>query len=133
MQIELFVKLFAQKLCIFPCMIDLSPFRNLDIDWNLSPEQAVTMYLEWGNNNWRGEHPPVRSKSDESIYFVVDAWQAPPMVRLVRRNSEQAEDLVAFPLPPDLAAAWAQEFGKMRCVSEPTPAIKDWLRQCLYS
>ena len=53
----------------------LAAFADQQIDWNLTPEMAVTLYLEWGNNDWRSEHPPVRSKSDVATYFVVDAWQ----------------------------------------------------------
>ena len=70
----------------------LAAFADQQIDWNLTPEMAVTLYLEWGNNDWRSEHPPVRSKSDVATYFVVDAWQDPLKVRLVRRNSESADD-----------------------------------------
>ena len=77
----------------------LAAFADQQIDWNLTPEMAVTLYLEWGNNDWRSEHPPVRSKSDVATYFVVDAWQDPLKVRLVRRNSESADDLVTVPLP----------------------------------
>ena len=55
-------------------MAQLRDFSTLDISWNLTPEHAVTMYLEWGNNDWHSEYPPVRSKSDESYYFVVDTW-----------------------------------------------------------
>ncbi len=113
-------------------MTDLTAYRHLDIDWDLSPEQAVTMYLEWGNNDWRASRPPVRSKTDESIYFVIDAWENPPLVRLIRRNSENAEDLAALPLPDGLLAEWRKEFGSLRGIFEPTPAIKDWLRHCLY-
>ena len=72
-------------------MPDLKDFALCNIDWNLTPEHAVTMYLEWGNNDWHAEYPPVRSKEDVSHYFVVDSWQDPPVVRLVRRNSERAE------------------------------------------
>ncbi len=114
-------------------MTNLSVYRNLDIDWDLSPEDAVTMYLEWGNNNWRGDRPPVRSKSDESVYFVVDAWEDPPLVRLIRRNSENAEELAALPLPENIYRQWRVEFGSLRGVFEPTKAIKDWLRRCLSS
>ena len=89
----------------------LAAFADQQIDWNLTPEMAVTLYLEWGNNDWRSEHPPVRSKSDVATYFVVDAWQDPLKVRLVRRNSESADDLVTVPLP------------------EPLPVIKDWLKK----
>ncbi len=39
----------------------LKAFSSLPIEWNLDPADAVTLYLEWGNNDWRAEHPPVRS------------------------------------------------------------------------
>ena len=35
----------------------LAAFADQQIDWNLTPEMAVTLYLEWGNNDWRSEHP----------------------------------------------------------------------------
>ena len=78
-------------------MTSLKDFSLYNIDWNLSPEHAVTMYLEWGNNDWHSEYPPVRSKEDVSHYFVVDSWQEPPVIRLVRRNSERADDLITGP------------------------------------
>ena len=107
----------------------LAAFSDLPIDWNMSPEMAVTLYLEWGNNNWRSEYPPVRSRSDVSNYFVVDAWNNPLSVRLVRRSSEQAEDLVSVPLPEPLAQAFRDEYGTLKGVFEPLPEIKSWLRK----
>lgn len=107
----------------------LAAFSNHQIDWNLSPETAVTLYLEWGNNDWHAEHPPVRSRTDVATYFVVDAWQEPLQVRLVRRNSEAAEDLVIVPLPDALAKAFRAEYGSLKGVFEPLPVIKDWLRK----
>jgi len=83
-------------------MSTLKNFRHLDIDWDLSPEDAVTLYLEWGNNNWHAPFPPVRSKEDYATYFVVDTWCAPPKIRLLRRNSEELEELAELDLPePD--------------------------------
>ena len=114
-------------------MNTLYPYRNIDIDWNLSPEQAVTMYLEWGNNNWRGDHGPVRSKADESVYFVVDGWENPPVIRLIRRNSETAEELASLPMPEHLLPGWREEYGNLRGVFEPGEAIKNWLQACLDS
>ena len=107
--------------------------RNIpyDIDWNLTPEHAVTMYLEWGNNDWHAEYPPVRSKDDYSTYFVVDTWDAPPQVRLVRRNSEAAEDVVTFPLPDHLRDEFTQEYGKLKGIFTPTPGIKRWLKAAM--
>ena len=66
----------------------LQDYALYDISWNLSPEHAVTMYLEWGNNDWHSEYPPVRSKEDVSHYFVVDSWGKEPVIRLVRRNAQ---------------------------------------------
>lgn len=107
----------------------LNPFRHLDIDWNLTPEHAVTMYLEWGNNDWNAEYPPVRSKSDVSRYFVVDAWGEVPMIRLVQRNSENAEDLVSFPLPDDLLPGYLDIHGTGKGMYAITDEIKDWLKR----
>lgn len=102
--------------------------HGLDIDWDLTPEDAVTMYLEWGNNDWRGERAPVRSKSDESVYFVVDAWENPPVIRLIRRNSENAVELAALPMPDDLLPGWREEYGMLKGVFAPTRAVRDRLK-----
>lgn len=110
-------------------MPTLKDFALCPIDWNLTPEHAVTMYLEWGNNDWHAEYPPVRSREDVSHYFVVDSWRDPPVIRLVRRNSESAEDLVTVPLPPELLAGWREANGDLRGVSAPTPPIRDWLKR----
>jgi hypothetical protein len=107
----------------------LKTFSDLNIDWNLTPEHAVTMYLEWGNNDWNAEYPPVRSKTDVSRYFVIDAWEEHPMIRLVQRNSEKAEDLVSVPLPDELLAGFRQVHGTAKGMYAPTKAIKEWLRR----
>ena len=106
----------------------LKDFRNLYIDWDLSPEDAVTLYLEWGNNDWRAPFPPVRSKEEYATYFVVDTWHAPPKIRLLRRNSEQLEELVEVDLPEKLATDFFAEYGALRGVFEPTASIKEWLK-----
>lgn len=107
----------------------LAPFAHENIDWDMTPELAVTLYLEWGNNDWRSPHPPVRSREDVSIYFVVDAWQEPLMARLVRRNMDAAEDLVSIPLPEDLVRLFRAEYGTLKGVFAPQAEIKAWLRR----
>ena len=47
------------------------------IDWDMTPEEAVTLYLEWGNN-WSHGRNLIRSKDDVSHYFVVNTWEDPP-------------------------------------------------------
>lgn len=110
-------------------MTTLTDFAHLDIDWNLTPEHAVTMYLEWGNNDWNAEYPPVRSKTDISRYFVIDAWEKHPMIRLVQRNSEKAEDLVSVPLPEELLPGFREIHGTTKGMYAPSQAIKDWLKK----
>ncbi|MCR4665716.1 MAG: hypothetical protein K5657_00280 [Desulfovibrio sp.] len=110
-------------------MAELKDFSLKMIDWNMSPEQAVTMYLEWGNNHGDRDHPPVRGQGDESLYFVVDSWQDPPVIRLVRRTMEKAEDLLTIPVPENLLPAYREAHGTWRGISEPVDAIKDWLKK----
>lgn len=112
-------------------MAQLKDFALTEIDWNLTPEQAVTMYLEWGNNDFTAEYPPVRSKDDVSTYFVVDTWQDPPVIRLVRRNSEHAEDLFQMPMPAELLPEFRKHNGDIKGISAPTPEIRAWLQQQL--
>lgn len=110
----------------------LQEASNLVIDWNLGPEDAVTLYLEWGNNNWHAEHAPVRSKDDYATYFVVDKWESKPTIRLVCRNSEQAIDLLTLSLPPDLEAEFKKEYEGLKGLYAPTPAIIEWLKKEMY-
>lgn len=112
-------------------MAKLSDFALCDIDWNLTPEDAVTLYLEWGNNDWNAEYPPVRSKEDVAIYFVVDSWQDPPLIRLVKRNSENATDLFVMPMPEELLPTWRKHNGNLKGISAPTPEVRDWLKKQL--
>ena len=111
----------------------LRSFSTLPIDWNLDPADAVTLYLEWGNNDWRAEHPPVRSKDDFAHYFVLDNWTDSPTLRLVMRNSEATEDLWVHPLPHELHAEFEREFGNLKGVFMPSDPMKDWLRDKLYA
>lgn len=109
----------------------LQQFADIPIDWDLTPEHAVTMYLEWGNNDWNSQYGLVRSKSDVSTYFVVDTWQEEPIIRLVRRNSEQAVDLVSFPMPKHLVPGFKAENGNLKGISAPEGPVKDWLKEAM--
>jgi len=111
----------------------LRNFSNLPIEWNLDPADAVTLYLEWGNNDWHAEHSPVRSKDDFVHYFVLDNWTKQPTLRLIMRNSEATEDLWVHPLPKELEPNFHHEFGPLRGVFMPSPPMKNWLQEQLYA
>ena len=63
-----------------------------EISWDLGPEEAVKLYLEWGNNWTRGNYV-IRSKDDVSHYFVVNTWKDEPVIYFIRRNSDEAVEL----------------------------------------
>ena len=110
-------------------MGQLADFSHLSIDWDMTPEEAVTMYLEWGNNWRRGERPPVRSKSEVSNYFVLSTWQQSPVVTLVQRSSEGAKELATLDIPQKLRNEARKETGSIRGIFGITPTMRSWLER----
>lgn len=112
-------------------MAELKDFALTNIDWEMTPEQAVGLYLEWGHNDRDSGFPPVRFEDDATTYFVIDSWESPPLIRLVRRTMADATDLLVMPLPPDLLDDWRAANGDLKGVAAPTPKIKAWLKKQL--
>ena len=102
-----------------------------EIDWDMGPEDAVTMYLEWGNNPALGNRR-VRSKEDYSTYFVVNTWKE-PKIFLIRRNSEAAEELAEFSMPEDMEARFLEFVGHNKGVYTIEGEVKDWLKNKLFN
>lgn len=96
------------------------------IDWDMTPEEAVTLYLEWGNNWSHGKM--VRSKNDVSYYFVVNTWNDPPVIYLIRRNSEEAVELAAVDLPEHLRVGFLEWAAHRRSVYPPNSEVIEWLK-----
>ncbi len=97
------------------------------IDWEMTPEEAVRLYLEWGNN-WASGNYVIRSKDDVTHYFVVDTWTEHPVVFLVRRNSEEAVELARIDLPNSLKNRFLEENGGLKGVYAVEGEIKTWLK-----
>jgi hypothetical protein len=97
------------------------------IDWDMTPEEAVRLYLEWGNNWARGNYV-IRSKDDVTHYFVVNTWKNDPTIYLIRRNSENAEELAEIRLPDRLKKQYLDENGSLKGVYAVTGAIREWLQ-----
>jgi len=100
------------------------------IDWNMTPEEAVTLYLEWGNNWSHGKHL-IRSKEDISYYFVVNTWTDPPMIYLIRRNSQEATEIAGIELPEPLRHGFLESVGHNRGVYALSEELMDWLKSNL--
>jgi hypothetical protein len=98
------------------------------IDWDMTPEEAVRLYLEWGNN-WASGNYVIRSKNDEALYFVVSTWKEPPMVYLIRRNSEEAQEIAAIKMPEAIEKKYMQEIGSLKGVYAVEGTVKEWLQK----
>jgi len=100
------------------------------IDWDMTPEEAVTLYLEWGNN-WAHGNYVIRSKNDVSHYFVVYTWEEKPIIYLIRRNSEEAIELAIISMPKDLEDSFLESIGHNKGVYSIDGEVKDWLKKQL--
>ena len=107
--------------------------NNMDlinsISWDMTPEDAVSMYLEWGNNPALGSNL-VKSKEDESFYFVVNTWKE-PVIYLMRRNSEEAEEMAVIRMPAGIEKRFKKEYGNLKGVFAPEGEVKTWLQEQL--
>ena len=118
-------------------MLDIEDIKNDHdlmnaIDWEMTPEEAVRLYLEWGNN-WASGNYVIRSKDDVSHYFVVNTWEERPVVYLIRRDSEQALELARIDMPPALAERFLESNGGLKGVYSIAGEVKDWLKAELSS
>ncbi len=83
-------------------LVQLKTDKNLvdSIDWEMTPEKAIEMYLEWGTGWIRG-NDFVSSMGQESLYFVVYDWNGPE-VTLIRRSTAGAEEIATVEVPKEL-------------------------------
>lgn len=99
------------------------------INWEMTPEEAVTLYLEWGNN-WARSNYVIRSKNDVAHYFAVNTWKQ-PVIYLIRRNSEEAVELAAIDLPDDIREHFLEFIGHNKGVYAIDDKIREWLKSKL--
>ncbi len=98
------------------------------IDWEMTPEEAVRLYLEWGNNWARGNYV-IRSKNDETCYFAISTWKEPPLIYLIRRNSDGAKELAVIEMPPAIQKEYVKENGQLKGVYAVEGIVKKWLQK----
>lgn len=108
---------------------ELNKHREIinEIDWSMTPEKAVDMYLEWGAGWTRGND--FVSGNDVSIYFVIYDWETPPQVTLLRRSVDEVVELAKIPVPADLFNEACAEDGYKAggSVHRLSDNLKKWL------
>jgi len=102
------------------------------IDWTMTPEKAVDMYLEWGAS-WTRGNDFVRGDEDESYYFVIYDWETPPQATLLKRSSKDVEELAKIPIDNKFFIQTIEEGGIKPGVGvyQPTRELKIWLSNVL--
>jgi len=111
-------------------LAELRKNRNLvdAIDWDMSPEEAVRLYLEWGNN-WSRGYRMVRSRNDETYYFVLNTWEDVPVIYFIKRATEGAVELARVEVPKGLRDQVYQGRGVRRGIYAVEDEVRDWLRE----
>ncbi len=101
------------------------------IDWDMTPEKAVDMYLEWGASWCRG-NDFVAKGDDESIYFVIYDWEA-PNVTLLKRSAKEVSELAKIPAEKELVVRSIEESGHRPGVGvyPLNDELKKWLAEAL--
>jgi hypothetical protein len=98
------------------------------VDWSMTQEKAIEMYLEWGTGWVRG-NDFVSTMGQESVYFVLYDWQSPPRVTLIRRTTAGAEEIAEIQVPEHLFMKAWKEDGDRPGVGVHTlnQELKEWV------
>ena len=99
----------------------LAKFKDLSIDWDMGPADAVAVHLEWGNTGYSGHYGNPES---ESFYFSIDTWQEPYLVRLQKMTKDGPETLQELELPREYWSCCDYTKG----VHPLSPEVKEWLK-----
>jgi len=113
---------------------DLKEERDIidSIDWEMTPEEAVRLYLEWGNN-WSRGYNMVRSKNDVAHYFVLNTWEEEPVIYLVQRSSEGSVELAKIEIHGKLREQVKRRIRSHKGVYAVEDEVRDWLARELGS
>ncbi|MCF8127692.1 MAG: hypothetical protein K9N10_04190 [Deltaproteobacteria bacterium] len=98
------------------------------IDWSMAPEEAVRLYLEWGNN-WSGGYSMVRSKDDAIHYFVLNTWDESPLIFFVKRDYEGAVELAKIKVPERFRNEKKYDIPIAKGVFAVDGELKLWLKK----
>jgi len=106
--------------------------RNCDlinsVDWEMTPEEAIALHLEWGPLRSQ-KYYNSRDNDNETVYFIINTWNNPPTLTLVRRKGFDSEDLGDFSLPKNIEREFMLEIGRNKGVYAVDGKVRDWLKK----
>ena len=98
------------------------------LDWEMTPEEAIALHLEWGPLRSQAYYNS-RDSNNETVYFVINTWKRPPILTLVRRIGFDSEELGDFRLPQKLEDEFLQGIGQYKGVYAVEGKVRDWLKK----
>ena len=101
------------------------------VDWDMTPEEAIALHLEWGPLRDLSYYNS-RDSENETVYFIVNTWKQYPVVTLIRRKGFDSEELANFALPDQLEQNVMDTLGKHKGVYAVEGEIREWLKKELY-
>lgn len=105
---------------------DINTELQNEIQWEMTPEEAIALHLEWGPLRNQAYYNS-RDSENETIYFIINTWKSEPQLQLVKRKGFDMETIGKFKLPRRL-----QEFyGGLKGVFTPDKATIVWIKDQL--
>ncbi len=101
------------------------------INWEILPEEAVGLHLEWGAG-WAAHDYIVHGSRDTTFHFVVSTWEDPPVVFLYKRSSFDTEIIANIKLPENLRKIFLEKVGSSKGNYSIEGEIESWLKKELY-
>jgi len=96
------------------------------VDWEMTPEEAIALHLEWGQLRGQAYY---RDHNSETVYFSINTWKNPPIVSLVRRKGFDSEELANFRLPERLEQKFMASNGIHKGIFAVEGEIRSWLKK----
>ncbi len=108
---------------------DLKNDFNLinSINWDILPEEAVGLHLEWGAG-WAAHNYRVSGSKDTTYHFVINTWEETPVIYLYKRKSFDTEEIAIIQIPNNLSKPFLESIGYNKGNYSIEGGIKRWLK-----
>lgn len=111
---------------MFRLLKDIDQETLNEIQWEMTPEEAIALHLEWGPLRTQAYYNS-RDSDNETIYFIVNTWKQKPQLQLIKRKGFDSDTIGKFQLPRRLA----EFYGNLKGVFTPDKATRTWIEDQL--
>jgi hypothetical protein len=102
------------------------------LNLEMTPERAVSLYLEWGSS-WAHGRDFIRSGHDVSCYLRINAWTTPAKVVLVRQSTSDEKVMGEVDVPVELVDRAVRSWGNRKGTYGLSEELKGWFQTELFA